>query len=47
LIGALTGAVTLRIYADRMEPGIAELLGPREREPKIFRVLWRMQSRPI
>jgi hypothetical protein len=34
----------LRIYADRMEPGIAELLGPREPKPKIVRVLWRMQG---
>lgn len=27
-----------------MEPGIAEILGPRTPEPKIIRVLWRMQG---
>jgi hypothetical protein len=27
-----------------MEPGIAEILGPRSPEPKILRVLWRMQG---
>jgi hypothetical protein len=28
----------------RLEPGIAEILGPRSPEPKILRVLWRMQG---
>lgn len=27
-----------------MTPGIAELLGPREPEPRVVRVLWRMQG---
>jgi hypothetical protein len=34
----------VRIYADRMDPGLAEILGPRNREPQVIRVLWRMQG---
>jgi len=40
----VTSVVTLSIDTPLMQPGIAEILGPRPTESRIVRVLWRMQG---